>query len=784
MDLGHGIYVDGSWELSILVEDLQIVKRIRVSGETHIGGVMLKLVEAIDVKLDWSDHGLWWPERNCWLLKTRQTLDQNGVQADAKLEFHRMHNWLRLQLPDLQEKELRVNFSQTVFSVVMSICKDLGIRHPEELSLKRRIDTADFGLGGGGGGGDGYAYSVGTTKSSRFSSMRRSRSINRNGGNDTMDSRKRLSNNRRSDAFNPLVPKAPSMTAGTLPYGNGADSLVKSPGSPRLGESANLMSPMSINSLAFEGADESYLANSPHVPLQTALTEKGLQRLRSNTERAMLSVTWLDSSKSLMEQGVRPGCEEELLLRFKYFAFYDLNIKYDAIRINQIYEQVKWSLLTEEIDCTDEEMMLLAALQLQGHLQANDPQRATSSNSGAAASAAAAAATVTEEDTAADDEIDAALADLEMSLMSDAHYGIGNLSRQQSEQQHLQQKQPEVREVPELSGYLKFFKPKRFTLKNYKRYFFALRDTTLYLYPDQAAASQMAAFVESFNLKNAEVVPDLNMTTRKFGIRLFILTQSGLMQEVWLRCETKDQYAQWVAAISLASRGKTLASKSLYDSELKETLTRLDMQAPRPQPMLTVDSMPNIDVADFVALRCLKKHKSRALLQGILERHANVRSLNLLESKLEYIRTWQRLPMHGVAYFLVNYTESRSKPMTFSEFRKERRKNHDALFGVAFNRIMRLDVQTGDILNTWRYQELASWTVNWEVMSFRLTLNRPPHEMTLVPSPFFASRLSVCKTLAEMVGGYVFLSLRKPDRSQEINEQMFHRLTGSRDHQA
>ena len=55
---------------------------------------------------------------------------------------------------------------------------------------------------------------------------------------------------------------------------------------------------------------------------------------------------------------------DTLLLRFKYFAFYDLNPKHDAVRINQIYEQSKWQILNEEIDCTEEEMMLFAALQV------------------------------------------------------------------------------------------------------------------------------------------------------------------------------------------------------------------------------------------------------------------------------------------------------------------------------------------------------------------------------------------------------------------------------------
>ena len=71
---------------------------------------------------------------------------------------------------------------------------------------------------------------------------------------------------------------------------------------------------------------------------------------------------WLDSSLSLMEQGIRDF--DTLLLRFKFHSFYDLNAKSDPVRINLIYEQAKWQLLNEEIDCTEEEMMLFAALQV------------------------------------------------------------------------------------------------------------------------------------------------------------------------------------------------------------------------------------------------------------------------------------------------------------------------------------------------------------------------------------------------------------------------------------
>lgn len=76
--------------------------------------------------MDWSDHALWWPKQNSWLTRTRSTLDQYGVQADAKLQFTRMHKTARIQLPDLRYVDMRVDFSIKTFNAVIQICKELS----------------------------------------------------------------------------------------------------------------------------------------------------------------------------------------------------------------------------------------------------------------------------------------------------------------------------------------------------------------------------------------------------------------------------------------------------------------------------------------------------------------------------------------------------------------------------------------------------------------------------------------------------------------------------------
>ena len=127
------------WELKVNIHEFDIIEHpLRVTGETHIGGVIFQLVEQLHtIRNDWSDFALWWPDKNQWLNKTKMTLDQYGVQADALLHFTRLHKTIRLKLPDQQVVSVKIDASVNLFNGVKQICKELGIRHPEELSLLR-----------------------------------------------------------------------------------------------------------------------------------------------------------------------------------------------------------------------------------------------------------------------------------------------------------------------------------------------------------------------------------------------------------------------------------------------------------------------------------------------------------------------------------------------------------------------------------------------------------------------------------------------------------------------
>lgn len=125
------------WVLRICVSGFEALeKSLVVTGDMHIGRVIFQLVEQLDsFRQDWSDFALWWPAKKQWLNRTKMTLDQYGVQADAVLTFTRIHKQIRLVMPDQQVVELSVDFSVNLYQTCKKVCKYIGIRHAEELSM-------------------------------------------------------------------------------------------------------------------------------------------------------------------------------------------------------------------------------------------------------------------------------------------------------------------------------------------------------------------------------------------------------------------------------------------------------------------------------------------------------------------------------------------------------------------------------------------------------------------------------------------------------------------------
>merc|ERR1719189_1258235 len=313
--------------------------------------------------------------------------------------------------------------------------------------------------------------------------------------------------------------------------------------------------------------EEMGLAMSPPA---TPEAKGSLLKPRSLEQRARMNVGWLDSSLSIMEQGVREF--DTLCLRYKYFNFYDINTKFDSSRINQIYEQARWQILNEEIDCTEEEMMLFAALQLQVAMQANVPQPS--------------------HDEDENDDVDGELKKLQISLEGGS--GGGGWG--------------DVTEDPSISDYLQYFKPKRFSLKSYKRLYFVCKNLYLLAYKSAEAARKSGELLFSVQLKGCEVTPALNLTANKFEVKLEVPSAEG-MTEMFLKFNSEQQYASWLAASRLAAKGKTLADSS-YEAEVNSIKAFLSMQSPASSPAINPNSI-EIIAEEYVAPRFARRKNSR-----------------------------------------------------------------------------------------------------------------------------------------------------------------------------
>lgn len=57
---------------------------------------------------------------------------------------------------------------------------------------------------------------------------------------------------------------------------------------------------------------------------------------------------------------------------------------------------------------------------------------------------------------------------------------------------------------------------------------------------------------------------------------------------------------------------------------------------------------------------------------------------------MNYIKAWQSLPDFGITLFVVRFIGQKK----------------DELLGIASNRIMRMDLNSGDHIKTWRYNTM------------------------------------------------------------------------------
>lgn len=90
------------------------------------------------------------------------------------------------------------------------------------------------------------------------------------------------------------------------------------------------------------------------------------------------------------------------------------------------------------------------------------------------------------------------------------------------------------------------------------------------------------------------------------------------------------------------------------------------------------------------------------------------------------------------------------------------------LLGIAYNRLILMDINTMETKKTWRYSAMKSWNVNWESKQLRVD-----HEEEKL---LFQCLSADLKIVHEFIGGNIWLSLRNDKDPLDLS--MFVKLTG------
>lgn len=662
------------WDLPVNVPTIGVHRTLRVTSNESVGAVMIKLTSKLG-DADWSDFALWWPENRIWLNKPRQSLYAYGIMSDAKLDFVPVHRYITVEFPDKQRYQMRVNFAVMTFFSVAEICKEMNIRHPEEMSLMRSPFDKE-----------GFVKFTGYAKKGRKKSGLGSREgtpSRHDGDNLSIDS---------GDLLGTTPPGSP---ARRRKYPN----LALSPGQRSAQEGVTSM----VKSILGEPSDGGFFYEKIH---------------RTINEKCFINGLWLDSSKTLYEQDVK---EHDLLyLRFKYYSFMDIDPRVDESRIAQLYEQARWSILTEEVDCTEEEAYTFAALQFQVKLaQAQNPTT----------NVPVAKTTVDESVT----DIDAALNSLQVQL------GQVDTAKAADSSPALQ-----------LSGFIRFTKPTKLTFRSPKKYFFLLKGNNLSYYKGEDEYTSGDQFIQRFNLTGAETIPDVDVSKKKFAMNI-ILPSSDETGEIRLVFDSGDEYASWAAGCRMVMKGRPLA-KAGYEQELSSIKGFVALQNKADGGASVSRDKEELKPEDLVSPRILKKKKSKDLARQILEAHTSLLNLSVNDAKLQYIRNWQALQDFGITFFLIKIGRSRKED----------------LLGIAYNRLILMDLHSREIKKTWRYSAMRSWNVNWESKQLRIDHEEEKLLLTCLSADL--------KIVHEFIGGNIWLSLRNDKDPLDIT--MFVKLTG------
>merc|ERR1711953_1268016 len=444
---------------------------------------------------------------------------------------------------------------------------------------------------------------------------------------------------------------------------------------------------------------------------------------------------FLDSLKSLMEQGVK---ENELIkLRFKYFNFQALSEKNDFIRIHQLYEQLKFSILSDEFSISEDQALTLASLQY------------------------------FIEDCHRKDITDVSSNPSENKDKSDhnSSFDIDNmLDSLENELEGKPLNQPDLVNIPELSELVRVHYPNKLLQigKFQDKKWLIYKDTFLdgYKQREDAASSGNAKRLCHIEIKRAELTKE---TSIKDGIYIIKIKPHD-NDEIWLKFDQEHQFCKWYAALKLGCKGTTMASNN-YKLEIDRLQQVIKIQD------ISIDQLENdparlhaVNAKAFVPKKYFKKLGQNKIASHILSHQRKICEIVKNQptlAKMSYINVWEHVEESGRAYFQVS-------------FKKDSKK--EEYVALSAEKIMRLD-PSGRILQAWWLQTLKEWKINWaaEPKRVELFMNKGTEQQEKIEF-FIPQRNSTqefnkdLQVIHEYIGGYMFHHMSKvlePDRAEE-----------------
>lgn len=439
---------------------------------------------------------------------------------------------------------MNVNFSEEVYAVTKRVCDEMCIRHPEELSFMKPL-TSIYPKR------NIFSASKSSLSTSSYSTLD---SPSRLGYNDTLSSAGTPTSEFRFD---------PSTM-------NRSTSTVSSNGS--------------LNG-----------ASSPAVATR--------QRMKNYYQKANLNSTWLNSSISLYEQNVREN--DTLVLKFKYLSFYDLNEKRDITRINYIYEQLKASVMCQELRCSEDEMLACSALAyLVQHLshgngigykangnRSNGHYNETNNNNGKLngngyyskpqngdRNGNLSLNISSNDSCSSDHDIDSELSRLENSLDAKLNMNGGTkVNGTERNGKHTFSNKP-----CRLWDKLKISVNKSTStisrmLSTDKLYVIVLEDTSLKAYKPPDYDDKLNVPINSptfeLNMRKCQVNGDVSISQSRYCLSI-IDYSSNKVVDYTVKCRNEEHYANWFAACKQATMGHSI-SHPAYVTEVNNTLALL-----------------------------------------------------------------------------------------------------------------------------------------------------------------------------------------------------------------